>query len=130
MEVVEIDGSDLYDEGRRVLRSHLAVERNRKLRADAKAYWQVKQNGSVRCRACEFDFRKTYGDHSEGFIEMHHLRPLAEIWSPSKVAVKDLIPLCSNCHRMVHRDPGSMLEFDELKSIVVTARSQRSRSRR
>lgn len=124
MKVIEIDGSDLYDEGQRVLRRHLAIERNPRLRADSKAYWQVKLRGRVHCLACHFDFRTAYGDHGEGFIEMHHLKPLAEQIDPRKCKVTDLVPVCSNCHRMIHRDPLSALSIADLRVILRRSRTR------
>ena len=57
------------------------------------------------CWVCDFDFRSTYGALGEGFIEVHHLQPLANYSTPHAVDPKrELVPLCSNCHSMVHRD--------------------------
>lgn len=33
-------------------------------------------------------------------------------------AVKNVIPLCSNCHRMIHRKRDKCLTVEELKSYV------------
>ena len=61
------------------------------------------------CVVCDFDFAATYGDLArnpagEPFIHVHHLRPLHEIGSSYVVnPVRDLVPICPNCHAMVHR---------------------------
>jgi 5-methylcytosine-specific restriction protein A len=59
----------------------------------------------ARCHACGFDFAKFYGDLGEGFIEVHHRIPVSAM-PPNYVVSpdKDLVPLCSNCHQMVHRE--------------------------
>lgn len=58
----------------------------------------------VTCRICEFDFAARYPKIGEGFIEVHHLTPLSEIGEDHTVdPVKDLLPVCPNCHAMLHR---------------------------
>lgn len=55
------------------------------------------------CVICEFDFSKTYGLQFEGFIHVHHLIPLHEIKGEYQVdPVKDLRPVCPNCHAVIH----------------------------
>lgn len=60
------------------------------------------------CQICGFDFEKVYGkrDNAEPYIEIHHINPLAESSAEKgehKVDyVNDLIPVCANCHRMLH----------------------------
>ncbi|MFM8998348.1 MAG: HNH endonuclease, partial [Candidatus Limnocylindrus sp.] len=39
----------------------------------------------------------------DGFIEVHHLAPLFIDDQPRRTTMSDLLLLCSNCHRMVHR---------------------------
>lgn len=57
------------------------------------------------CWVCDFDFQEVYGVLGDGFIEVHHVTPLATYKSPMAVNPKtDLVPLCSNCHSMIHRD--------------------------
>ena len=56
------------------------------------------------CAVCKFDFGVVYGDIGLGFIHVHHLKPLSEItgeYEPDPK--KDLIPVCPNCHAMIHR---------------------------
>ena len=50
---------------------------------------------------------KVYGEIAKGFIHVHHLIPLSEIKENYQVNPKtDLIPVCPNCHAMLHRqDP-------------------------
>ena len=68
------------------------------------------------CVVCGIDFGKRYGLIGAGFIHVHHLRPLAEGERAVDPAA-DLVPLCPNCHAMVHRrDPP--LSVDELKAAL------------
>lgn len=54
------------------------------------------------CQVCEMDFAKTYGNLGKEFIEVHHLHPVAQ-GERNVNPITDLIPLCSNCHSMIHR---------------------------
>ncbi|MFM7261797.1 MAG: HNH endonuclease [bacterium] len=56
------------------------------------------------CSVCGFDFGAVYGEHGRGFMHVHHLVPLATIGKTYAVdPVKDLRPVCPNCHAMLHR---------------------------
>ena len=56
------------------------------------------------CWVCDEDFGITYGEIGTGFIEVHHRTPVSQL-GPDYVVEprRDLIPLCSNCHSMIHR---------------------------
>ena len=50
------------------------------------------------------NFFETYGELGKGFIHIHHKTPLSQIKNEYKVDFKeDLIPVCPNCHAMLHR---------------------------
>ena len=73
------------------------------------------------CIACGFNFKDVYGDIGEGYIEIHHIKHsfLNDTETNTNTnAFTDLIPLCSNCHSMVHRDLNHILTLDELKEIM------------
>ncbi|MCI2431172.1 HNH endonuclease [Candidatus Acetothermia bacterium] len=56
------------------------------------------------CYVCGFDFFAKYGEIGKGFIHIHHLTPLSEVGEEYKVdPVKDLRPICPNCHAIIHR---------------------------
>ena len=72
-----------------------------------------------KCAVCGFDFEKVYGELGKNFIEVHHTKPLYSL--EEEVVVdpkKDLVCVCSNCHRMLHRKKGEILTVEELKKIV------------
>lgn len=72
----------------------------------------------VTCRACGFDFQKTYGELGKGFIHVHHLKPLSEIGEAYELdATEDLRPVCPNCHAMLHRKIPA-LSIEELMEIL------------
>lgn len=67
------------------------------------------------CKACGLNFSDFYGEIGKGFIHVHHVTPVSEMGGNYKVdPSKDLIPLCPNCHAMVHRD-NPPLSVQELK---------------
>ena len=58
----------------------------------------------VKCSICSFDFEYTYGDLGKNYIHVHHLIPLSEIKENYEIdPLKDLVPVCPNCHAMIHR---------------------------
>ncbi len=58
----------------------------------------------AQCMVCNFDFSKKYGDIGQGFIHVHHLTQLADIKEGYEVnPIKDLRPVCPNCHAMLHK---------------------------
>lgn len=72
------------------------------------------------CKVCGFKFSEFYGELGSGFIHVHHVKPLHTIGKDYKVDYeKDLIPVCPNCHAMLHRKVnGSELSLEELKKII------------
>lgn len=84
---------------------HIAkCERNPKLREACIEYYMAKNGGHIVCAACGMEFGKMYGDVGEGYIEVHHLSPISQIEGVHGVdPKKDLVPLCANCHAMIHR---------------------------
>jgi hypothetical protein len=70
------------------------------------------------CQVCGINFGQTYGKIGNGFIHVHHLKPLAEAGEQYELdPITDLRPVCPNCHAMLHkRKPPYSVE--ELKGIV------------
>lgn len=67
------------------------------------------------CAVCGFNFEKVYGDLGFTYIEVHHLRQIAGVGEEYQVnPVKDLRPVCANCHRMLHRRRPA-LSIEELR---------------
>ena len=62
------------------------------------------------CRVCGFDFEKKYGEIGRNFIEVHHRTELCSYAGENHTVdyIKDLIPVCSNCHSMLHRTKPAM----------------------
>ena len=75
--------------------------------------------GALRCQVCGFSFGETYGDLGESFIECHHLTPVSELKAGATTNLSDLVVVCSNCHRMLHRR-RPWLTAAELRVLVTS----------
>ena len=82
-------------------------------------------NKGYRCSICGFDFEDLYGNIGKHFIHVHHIIPVSQI-GPDYIInpVKDLIPVCPNCHAMLHKKNPPYLP-DEMKEIVETERAKK-----
>jgi len=89
-----------------------SYERNSKARELCVKHWKEI------CAVCEFDFEKAYGEIGKGFIHVHHLTPVAKIGKTYQIdPIKDLIPVCPNCHSIIHKkEPPFTIE--EMKNIL------------
>lgn len=99
------------EEGLEYLRSSVARERSPRNRAMC-----LMLQGS-NCKVCGFDASLVYGPNCD-LVEVHHLEPLS-CFQGSRVfnPMEDLVPLCPNCHRAIHkRSPPHSLS--ELKSLM------------
>ena len=102
-----------YRDGRTIEYFGTRYERNSLNRAKA-----IEFHG-VTCKACCFNFEKVYGKRGKDFIEVHHIKPLFTNEEAVDINPEtDLIPLCSNCHRMVHRKKDDVLTLDGLKKLI------------
>jgi hypothetical protein len=106
--------ADDYLEGGKKERLSQYFERDPKLRTAA-----IALHGTT-CMVCGFDFEATYGVQGAGYAEVHHLRPVSSLRSRTRVDPRvDMVVLCANCHRMIHRHKDKMLSPDELKSLLM-----------
>jgi 5-methylcytosine-specific restriction protein A len=71
-----------------------------------------------KCSVCEFDFADYYGEVGRNFIHVHHLTEIATIKKTYSIdPIKDLRPVCPNCHAMLHTQTPA-LRINELKSMI------------
>jgi len=111
---------DDFKEGKKYQISHYKRERNQTLVKKAKMSFK-KEHGRLFCESCSFSFEEKYGSLGNDYIEAHHLTPVSELKEGDSTKIKDLIMLCSNCHRMVHRLrpwPKSLYEIKKLLEII------------
>ena len=107
-----ISGQDTLNEGatmrvmvNRYERNHTARERCIALKG-------------CKCAVCGMDFGRMYGSIGEGFIHVHHTIPISSIGKDYSIDyANDLVPVCPNCHSMMHRkDPP--YSVDEMKTLL------------
>jgi 5-methylcytosine-specific restriction enzyme A len=88
----------VYEEGALTKVTVNKYERDRRARAACIAH-----HGTV-CVVCQFDFESRYGRLGRDFVHVHHVRELSTLGPGYRVDPRsDLVPLCANCHVMVHR---------------------------
>lgn len=107
-----------FTEGKEKYTLHISKERNKKVVA-LKKKSAFDLNPLLPCEICDISFKTKYGLVGEGFIEAHHIFPISELTEETQTKVEDLILVCSNCHKMIHRK-GSLLTVEQIKSILVS----------
>lgn len=80
----------------------------------------IKFHGTI-CVICDFSFELEFGEIGQGYIEVHHLKPIADFKNSAVRIVNpitDLRPVCANCHRMLHtrNPPYSIEEMVQIRS--------------
>ena len=104
--------SNQYSEGavKKILVNYF--ERNPKARQECLDHY------GLTCKVCGFNSEEVFGPMGRGFIHVHHLKPLSKIKKGYIVdPIKDLIPICPNCHSMIHKyNPPYKVE--KLKTII------------
>lgn len=74
----------------------------------------------VECAICGFNFEKNYGDWGRDFIHVHHLERLADSGQRMVNPLTDLIPVCPNCHSMLHKSSPPLMPADLKKRLLKT----------
>lgn len=102
--------SKFYEGGAREITVN-AYERDPSARTEC-----LKVNGYI-CKICSFSFEKVYGELGKNYIHVHHIVPLFLRQGQYQVDPKtDLIPVCPNCHAMLHRS-NPPISPEELREI-------------
>lgn len=115
---IEVDEENV-NEGKVFYKLHKLRERNSKIIRNKKKT-TLQKLGKLECEVCGFDFYKKYGQLGFGFIECHHKKPLSLMKPNDRTTPKDLALVCSNCHRMLHRDINN-LSIHNLKDKLNSA---------
>jgi len=111
----------MINEGQQVTVETKVYKRSKKLRDRAIRHYTVDQR--IKCQACCFDFEDFYGDYGKDFIEVHHEKPVFQyvgddVEKTIEDALDNVKPVCSNCHRMIHRRRNNLLTLDKLKQHI------------
>lgn len=85
---------------------------------DQKARMKCISHYGCACQVCGMKFEEVYGKIGVGFIHVHHVNPLSMHSGERNVdPIKDLTPVCPNCHAMIHMsDPPFSVE--ELRGLL------------
>ena len=95
-------------------------------RAEVNVYERKRLNRTIcisihgtNCVACGFDFLARYGEIGRDFIHVHHVVPVSRLGDGYRLnPADDLVPVCPNCHAMIHRrDPP--FEIDDIKRFLL-----------
>ncbi len=101
-------------------------KRSKELR-DAAIESFLKDYGSLSCNICSFNYEEKYGSAGKGFIEVHHQTPIYMYKDEDQIktieqAIKNLAPVCANCHRVIHRTrpPFTIEEMAEIYKKIAS----------
>jgi 5-methylcytosine-specific restriction protein A len=87
----------------------------------------VSEGFPTKCRCCGFDFNLVYGPElARDYIEIHHIKSITQTDGVLNPAT-DLVPLCSNCHSMVHRKRGKIMPVEKIQAIMTRLSDLRPR---
>jgi 5-methylcytosine-specific restriction enzyme A len=113
----DVDEDEWVFEGAILIRQHKFRERDAGI-VRRKKVLALRETGVLPCQVCDFVFAEAYGpDLGDGFIECHHIVPLAELRPGQTTRLVDLALVCSNCHRMLHRG-GTATDIQRLRVRV------------
>jgi len=105
-----------FPEGKEKMQVHLTYERNPKVIKLAKEK-RKSENGILDCEVCHFDFEKKYGEIGADYIDGHHIITVSNISEGYNTSIYDIVLLCSNCHKMIHRK-RPWITKDELSKLI------------
>lgn len=112
------DENVMIQEGTKRLTEVAVYERSSTLRNYAIQHFT--KNDRISCQCCTFNFSDFYGEAiGKGFIEIHHTKPIfkyedEDLENTLVKATMNLTPVCSNCHRMIHRNWKKPVEIQVL----------------
>ena len=99
-------------ERKHIVKETEVVRRNPQLRQ------QCIERYGYQCQCCGMNFAELYGEElGANFIEVHHLKPIStyeEDGIPENF-LENLVPLCSNCHSMIHHIKDSEHPLRDLR---------------
>lgn len=75
------------------------------------------KNGKIYCEVCGFDYESVYGEIGRDYVEGHHIKPVSELEENEVTKVEDIVLVCANCHRMLHRK-RPWLSKEKLKLLI------------
>ena len=115
----EVETGTLYQEGAVRQITVNGYERNHEAREACLRHY------GRSCIVCGFNFLEAYGNEARDYIQVHHIRPIARAGGAYVLnPIKDLRPVCPNCHAVIHRrDPP--FPITAVKRMLRRAAAQR-----
>ena len=108
----ELPGGETYPVG-----AAQRVEVNRYER-DPRARAAALEAHGFDCIVCGFNFESAYGERGHEYVHVHHLVELSTLPEGYEVdPLKDLVPVCANCHAMIHRRQPALAP-DQLRALL------------
>ena len=105
-----------FPEGKVYEKRHKIKERDPRVGIIAKERFKA-LHGRLYCQVCGFDFKNKYGSLGKDFIEAHHTTPVSQLSPGSITRVEDIVLVCANCHRMLHKK-RPWVKVSKLKTIL------------
>ena len=108
----EVYKNEIFKEGASKTVTINSYERNREARQKCLVHHGYK------CAVCSFSFEDKYGEIGKNYIQVHHVIPISEIKEEYELdPIKDLSPVCPNCHAMIHIERPA-LSIEQLKQVI------------
>ncbi len=86
---------------------------------NSKARKQCLDKYGYKCAICGFDSEKVYGEKFKNKIHVHHKKALSEIGEEYEVNGEEhLIPVCPNCHMIIHLKENGTYDIEEMKTFI------------
>lgn len=97
-------------EGSRTMKYVTTYERDRRYRMQAIAIH------GHRCVVCDQSMEDLYGEVGRDLVHIHHVVPVSTYEQPKSINPEsDLVPVCPNCHAIIHRRRSSTLTIAEAR---------------
>ena len=116
--------TEYINEGAKTKKEVIIRERSVKLRDAAREHYRNKEDGLLYCSCCNFEFTHHYAPVFNGTcIEIHHLKPLYQYEGENidrtvEDALQNLLPVCPNCHRVIHKHHVAYDKINEFMASI------------
>jgi 5-methylcytosine-specific restriction protein A len=109
---LDFKDGDFREEGELTLDMCRKYERSRFNRDLCLSYY------GYNCKVCGISMKDIYGEPGSKVVHVHHIVPVSLMEGPKVLnPIKDLVPLCPNCHNVAHRK-NPPYSVDELKNFL------------
>lgn len=113
---------EIISEGKILTINVKVRERSSRLRLKAIEYFT--HDNKISCDCCGFNFPLFYGEiYGKDCIEIHHIKPIFQYQDDTldqsiERALQNLLPVCPNCHRIIHKNRIGSEQLDSFKTEI------------